>query len=76
MWLEPMRGVGIDGSPLSGRETEVLQLVATGMTNREIALELVVSEHTIHRHVANIFRKLAKSSRVAAAVHATRAGLI
>jgi pimeloyl-ACP methyl ester carboxylesterase/DNA-binding CsgD family transcriptional regulator len=63
-------------SPLSSRETEVLRLVATGMSNREIASTLVLSEHTVHRHVANILRKLAQTSRAAAATNAARAGLI
>jgi pimeloyl-ACP methyl ester carboxylesterase/DNA-binding CsgD family transcriptional regulator len=63
-------------SPLSRRETEVLRLVASGLSNREIASSLVLSEHTVHRHVANILRKLTQSSRAAAAAHATRAGLI
>jgi len=63
-------------SPLSRRETEVLRLVAAGLPNREIASSLVLSEHTVHRHVANILRKLSQSSRAAAAAHATRAGLI
>jgi DNA-binding NarL/FixJ family response regulator len=54
----------------------VLRLVASGLTNREIATSLVLSEHTVHRHVANILRKLAQSSRAAAAAQATRAGLI
>jgi DNA-binding NarL/FixJ family response regulator len=64
------------GSPLTSRETEVLRLVATGMSNREIAATLVLSEHTVHRHVANILRKLAQSTRAGAATHATRVGLI
>jgi pimeloyl-ACP methyl ester carboxylesterase/DNA-binding CsgD family transcriptional regulator len=63
-------------SPLSSRETEVLRLVAAGLTNREIASSLVLSEHTVHRHVANVLRKLGQSSRAAAAASATRAGLI
>jgi pimeloyl-ACP methyl ester carboxylesterase len=63
-------------SPLTSRETEVLRLVATGMSNREIAGTLVLSEHTVHRHVANILRKLAQSTRAGAATHATRVGLI
>ena len=63
-------------SPLSSRETEVLRLVAAGLTNREIASSLVLSEHTVHRHVANLLRKLGQSSRAAAAASATRAGLI
>jgi pimeloyl-ACP methyl ester carboxylesterase/DNA-binding CsgD family transcriptional regulator len=65
-----------DASPLSSRETEILRLVATGMSNREIATTLVLSEHTVHRHVANILRKLAQSTRAAAATQALRAGLI
>jgi pimeloyl-ACP methyl ester carboxylesterase/DNA-binding CsgD family transcriptional regulator len=63
-------------SPLTGRETEVLRLVAAGLSNREIASSLVLSEHTVHRHVANILRKLAQSTRAAAAAHATRVGFI
>ncbi len=65
-----------DGSPLSSRETEVLRLVSTGMSNREIASTLVLSEHTVHRHVANILRKLSQSTRAGAATHAMRAGHI
>jgi pimeloyl-ACP methyl ester carboxylesterase/DNA-binding CsgD family transcriptional regulator len=63
-------------SPLSHREAEVLRLVAVGLSNREIASSLVLSEHTVHRHVANILRKLTQSSRAAAAAQATRAGYI
>ena len=63
-------------SPLSRREAEVLRLVAAGLSNREIASSLVLSEHTVHRHVANILRKLAQSSRAAAAAQATRLGYI
>jgi pimeloyl-ACP methyl ester carboxylesterase/DNA-binding CsgD family transcriptional regulator len=63
-------------SPLTGREAEVLRLVAAGLSNREIAGSLVVSEHTVHRHVANILRKLTQSSRAAAAAYATRTGYI
>jgi pimeloyl-ACP methyl ester carboxylesterase/DNA-binding CsgD family transcriptional regulator len=63
-------------SPLTRRETEVLRLISVGLSNREIAASLVLSEHTVHRHVANILRKLTQSSRAAAAAHATRLGLI
>ena len=63
-------------SPLTRRETEVLRLIAAGLSNREIAFSLVLSEHTVHRHVANILGKLTQSTRAAAAAHATRAGLI
>jgi DNA-binding NarL/FixJ family response regulator len=46
------------------------------MSNREIASTLVLSEHTVHRHIANILRKLAQPSRAGAAIQAARAGLI
>jgi DNA-binding CsgD family transcriptional regulator len=52
---------------LSARELEVLRHVAAGKSNREIAAELVVSEHTVARHLQNIFAKLGVSSRTAAA---------
>ena len=60
---------------LSRRELEVLDLVARGLTNRDIAGRLVLSEHTVNRHVANILRKLGLSSRAAAASLAGRSGL-
>jgi pimeloyl-ACP methyl ester carboxylesterase/DNA-binding CsgD family transcriptional regulator len=63
-------------SPLSHRETEVLRLVAEGLSNREIASSLVLSEHTVHRHIANILRKLGQSTRAAAAAQAARAGMV
>jgi DNA-binding NarL/FixJ family response regulator len=60
---------------LTRREREVLALLAEGLTNRVIAKRLVVSEHTVHRHVTNILRKLDVPSRTAAAAIAIRAGL-
>jgi LuxR family maltose regulon positive regulatory protein len=66
------------GTPLaalSPRELEVLSLVAEGRTNHEIAERLVLSEHTVNRHVANILRKLGLPSRAAAASLAGRYGL-
>ena len=52
---------------VTAREREVLRLLAEGLTNRQIAERLVVSEHTVHRHVTNILRKLDLPSRAAAA---------
>jgi DNA-binding NarL/FixJ family response regulator len=62
-------------SQLSSREQEVLSLVATGITNRAIAEQLVISERTVARHVANIFAKLGVSSRAAATALAYEHGL-
>jgi ATP/maltotriose-dependent transcriptional regulator MalT len=57
---------------LTVREVEVLSLIADGLSNREVAERLVVSEHTVHRHVANIYAKLGVSSRAAAVSLATQ----
>jgi DNA-binding CsgD family transcriptional regulator/tetratricopeptide (TPR) repeat protein len=65
-----------DTHGLSARELEVLRLVAAGRTNREIAAALVVSEHTVARHVQNIFRKLRVSSRTAAGAFAFEHDLV
>ena len=63
-------------SPVTPREREVLGLLAEGLTNAQIAARLSVSEHTVHRHVTNILRKLGLPSRAAAAAYAARAGLL
>ncbi|OSC38738.1 helix-turn-helix transcriptional regulator [Mycobacterium decipiens] len=55
---------------LTTREGEVLRLVAAGKTNREVAAQLVLSEHTVARHLQNIFAKLGLSSRAAATAYA------
>lgn len=68
-----------DGEPtfgLSARELEVLGLVAEGLSNRWIADALVISEHTVRRHVANILKKMDVSSRTAAATLAARHRLL
>ena len=57
---------------LTRREVDVLRLVALGRSNKEIAADLVVSEHTVARHVSNILRKLDAPSRAAAAAYALR----
>ena len=61
---------------LTPRELEVLKLVAQGLSNPDIAQRLVLSEHTVRRHLANILRKLDLSSRTAAAAWGVRMGLI
>jgi DNA-binding NarL/FixJ family response regulator len=61
---------------LTDRECDVLRLVATGQTNRQIAAELVLSEHTVARHLQNIFLKLDLSSRAAATAYAYEHGLV
>ncbi|HZM34136.1 MAG TPA: LuxR C-terminal-related transcriptional regulator, partial [Burkholderiales bacterium] len=55
---------------LSGRERAVLALVAAGESNRAIAARLSISEHTVARHLSNIFNKLGVSSRTAAGAFA------
>lgn len=61
---------------LTSRELEVLRLVAQGLSDPEIAERLVVSPHTVHRHVANVRSKLRLPSRAAAVAYASRAGLL
>jgi ATP/maltotriose-dependent transcriptional regulator MalT len=65
-----------DAAGLTARELEVLRLVAAGLNNQDIAERLFLSDHTIHRHVANIFTKLSVSSRAAAVAQAARRGLL
>ena len=65
-----------DAHGLTPRELEVLALVAAGRSNREIAAELVISEHTVARHVQNLFAKLGVSSRAAATSAAFAHGLL
>jgi DNA-binding CsgD family transcriptional regulator len=57
---------------LSGRESEVLELLAQGRTNQEIGAELGISPHTVKQHVGHVFAKLGVRSRVEAATWAIR----
>jgi NarL family two-component system response regulator LiaR len=61
--------------PLTGRELEVLRLVARGRSNRQIAEQLVITEMTVRTHVSNILSKLHLASRTQAALYALREGL-
>lgn len=63
-------------SPLSPRELEVIELVAAGQTNKEIALQLEISNQTVKNHVSSILRKLAVNDRTQAVVYAMRRGWI
>jgi non-specific serine/threonine protein kinase len=74
--LSAEEGAASTEGVLSRREREVVGLLATGLTNAEIASRLVLSEHTVHRHVANILVKLGARSRAAAAVTAAERGLL
>jgi len=62
--------------PLSPREMEILQLIARGMSNKEIARELRISRQTVKNHMTSILRKLAVNDRTQAAVYALRRGWI
>ncbi|MGH3086052.1 MAG: response regulator [Rubrobacteraceae bacterium] len=61
---------------LTERETEVLCLLARGRTNRQIASELFIGEHTVKAHVSRVLAKLDVGSRTQAALHAVRIGLV
>lgn len=68
--LAELRRPGPRADGLTDRELDVLALLATGMTNSAIAARLVISEHTVRRHVQNIFAKLGLASRAAATAYA------
>ena len=61
---------------LSEREVEVLQLMAKGSANKEIALSLSITDSTVKTHVANIFQKLDVSGRTEAVTQALQVGII
>ena len=68
--LEPI------GQPLSPRETEIINLLASGLANKEIAARLGISEHTVKFHVTSIFNKLGVSSRAEAVATGMQRGII
>jgi DNA-binding NarL/FixJ family response regulator len=74
--IETKPGKTPDLAGLTRREVEVLRLVAQGLSDKEIATRLVLSRHTIHRHIHSILTKLDRPSRTAAAAYAARHGLL
>jgi DNA-binding NarL/FixJ family response regulator len=70
--VAPRRGV----SALTGREREVLVLLARGRSNRDIGRQLAIGERTVQTHVANVLAKLGLTSRTQAALWAVREGLV
>ncbi len=66
----------ISTTELTEREKEILRLVATGTSNKEIARQLFISSNTVKVHVRNIFAKIGASTRTEAAMYAVRIGLV
>ena len=67
---------GLAGAELTPRELEVLEMLARGMDNPEIARALFLSQHTVKNHVSSILVKLQVENRIQAAVRAVRGGLV
>jgi DNA-binding CsgD family transcriptional regulator len=66
----------VDPDPLTGREVEVLTLIATGISNQEIAERLVLSVRTVERHINSLYRKIEARGRADAVAYAARRGLL
>lgn len=82
-FVQPLIGRAIAANPdeylveeLTSREMEVLELLAEGLANKQIALELEISEHTVKFHVSSIYTKLGASNRTEAVLIGARLGLI
>jgi len=73
--LRESSGAETGGQELTEREVEVLGLVARGLSNRDIADELVISERTVRKHVSNILAKLHLTNRTQATLYALRVGI-
>jgi DNA-binding NarL/FixJ family response regulator len=74
--VDALTGAPAGAAGLTARELEVLRLVTAGRSNKEIAEALVISEHTVARHLQNIFAKLGVSSRTAASAFAFQHDLV
>ena len=72
----PLIDAGPPEEPLTAREREVLQLLAQGLANKQIAQRLSISEHTVKFHVAEVMAKLGAASRTEAVTRAARRGLL
>jgi DNA-binding CsgD family transcriptional regulator len=73
---QPGKGVSSHPDGLSGREVQILALVARGLSNREIGGELSISQHTAANHIRSILRKTGCANRTEAAAYAHRRGLV
>ena len=71
-----VREAGAGLLSLTGREREVLALLARGLTNKEIATALTITPNTVKRHLKSLFAKLGVNTRSAASAIATRAGIV
>ena len=67
---------GFDFEPLTPRETDVLELLAQGLANKEIARRLIISEHTVKYHISSIYSKFGVNNRTEAVRQGIRAGLV
>jgi DNA-binding NarL/FixJ family response regulator len=74
--VREVRTPDVAPAALSERETEVLQLIAQGKANKEIAAELAIGEKTVKTHVSSILNKLGLQSRTQAAIYAAQSGIV